>query len=294
MTAPNVTCAGCDKPMVSTKAQGLARCTPCSSAHGTQARYRRGCRCDECRGGATERMRVYSRRRKERDGESMWVAQRRARAESSGYVPEAERMVPCAVCGEEVLKRDMSSPIPGMHRACRTSAAGQAVKRRALGIESPRRARLRKRMERAAAGKPATGRVFIQGPCEWCREPFCAPNGKWCSARCKTASKIAARYPLKFNPSPSLRAFVYERDGWECGLCGLPIDKTLTWPNKWAASLDHVIPQSMMLVPDHSAHNLRASHFMCNSLRGNGSNMSEDDVRRRAHAEIGGGRFVTC
>lgn len=295
MAKPNVTCAGCGKPMTSVRAQGVAKCNPCASVHGSQGRYKRGCRCDACRAGATARMRDYTARRMARDGISQYTQYniRKAEAEGRGYVPEAQRMVDCAVCGGDVLKRDQSSPTPAMHRACRISPSGQAVKRGAMGVESPRMVRFRRRMEKAARGKPASKRVFIQGACEWCREAFCAPMGKWCSSRCKTASKIAERYPMKFNPTPALRSLVYERDGWVCGICDLPIDRTLSWPSKWSASLDHVVPQSHMLVPDHSASNLRASHSMCNALRGNGSNMSEDELVRRVHSEIGGGLHVS-
>ena len=147
-------------------------------------------------------------------------------------------------------------------------------------------------MEKAAEGKPASKRVFIQGRCSWCEEQFCAPMGKWCSSKCKLAEKNALRHPERFNPTPRLRREVYERDGWLCGLCDLPIDSSLSWPHKWSASLDHIVPQSHMLIPDHSALNLRAVHLQCNSMRGDGSNMSENELRTRAYAEIGGGRLV--
>ena len=294
MARPNVTCAGCGKPMVSVREQGVARCNPCATVHGTRARYSRGCRCTECRAAVASKMREYTAARTARDGVSQFAryAAKKAEAEGREYVPEALRMVACAVCGVDVLKRDQSSPIPAMHRACRVSPEGAVVKRRALGIESPRMAAFRRKMERAAEGRPATKRVFIQGRCSWCEEQFCAPMGKWCSSKCKLAEKNALRHPERFNPTPRLRREVYERDGWVCGLCDLPIDSSLTWPHKWSASLDHVVPQSHMLIPDHSASNLRAVHLQCNSMRGDGSNMSEDELRRRALAEIGGGRLV--
>ena len=274
--------------------EGVAKCLPCRRVHGTHGMYDSGCRCGECRAFKASRMREYTRRRTARDGVSQFAtyAKRRAEAEGRVYVPESERMVPCAVCGDEVLKRDPSSSVPAMHRACRTSPAGQVVKRRALGIESPRMVRFRRKMEKAAAGRSASKRVFIQGRCSWCEEQFCAPMGKWCSSKCKLAEKNALRHPERFNPTPRLRREVYERDGWVCGLCTLPIDRELSWPHKWSASLDHVVPQSHMLIPDHSASNLRAVHLQCNSMRGDGSNMSEDELRRRAASEIGGGRLV--
>ena len=259
-------------------------------SHGSSG-YRAGCRCGVCREAERLRSIDYTRRRTARDGVSQFTAyaMRKAEAEGRVYVPESERMVPCAVCGEAVLKRVYSSDAPSMHRACRSSLPNW---RRRPGGVSPARRRFVARAAKAAAGSPASKRVFIQGRCSWCEEQFCAPMGKWCSSKCKMAEKSALRHPERFNPTPRLRREVYERDGWVCGLCDLPIDSSLAWPHKWSASLDHVVPQSHMLIPDHSADNLRAVHLQCNSMRGDGSNMSEDELRRRAASEIGGGRLV--
>lgn len=292
MAKPNVTCADCEKPMVSAREQGEAKCRQCRRPScGTRGGYDRGCRCAECLSARAAIAREYTRRRTQRDGVSQYAqyAARKAKAEGREYVPEAQRMVPCAVCSEEVLCRDTSSPVPAMHRACRDSPAGRRIVRLARVGEgrSPKLDRFRRKIERAAKGSPASKRVFVQGPCSWCEESFCAPMGKWCSSKCKLAEKAATRHPERFNPTPRLRREVYERDGWVCGLCDLPINRALQWPHKWSASLDHIVPQSRSLFPDHSARNLRAAHLQCNSMRGNGANMSEDELRSRAFAEIG-------
>lgn len=307
MAKPNVTCAECEKPMVSVRPQGEARCRACPARCGTANSYKRGCRCGECRASVAVAMRDYQARRKARDGISQFTQYNMCKAAAEGreYIPEAHRMVGCAVCGIDVLRRDTSSPLPAMHRDCGQTAEGRRLRfianaavraeesaERALGGDSPKLNRFRKRMEKVAAGKSAGGRVFVQGKCDWCEESFCAPMGKWCSSKCKNAGKLAARHPDRFNPTPALRASVYERDSWVCGLCDLPIDKSLSWPDKWSASLDHVVPQSHMSIPDHSALNLRAVHLQCNSMRGDGSNMSEDELIRRVHSEIGGGLLV--
>jgi hypothetical protein len=52
----------------------------------------------------------------------------------------------------------------------------------------------------------------------------------------------------------------------------------------YAASLDHIIPQSMQLIPDHSPSNLRLVHRWCNSARGDGTNMAKDELIARATA----------
>ena len=65
------------------------------------------------------------------------------------------------------------------------------------------------------------------------------------------------------------RVAIYERDGWTCQLCLLPVDPSLSGRDRMGATLDHVEPRSAVLVPDHSPGNLRLAHRACNSARGN-------------------------
>ncbi|MGZ6852480.1 MAG: HNH endonuclease [Mycobacteriaceae bacterium] len=60
---------------------------------------------------------------------------------------------------------------------------------------------------------------------------------------------------------------IYERDGWICGICEKPIDRSLTHPDPGSVSLDHIQPLS--LGGDHSRANTRAAHLGCNVRRGN-------------------------
>ena len=60
---------------------------------------------------------------------------------------------------------------------------------------------------------------------------------------------------------------IYERDGWVCGICELPVDRALAWPDPLSVSLDHIIPVS--LDGPHTRANTRCSHLGCNSKRGN-------------------------
>lgn len=63
------------------------------------------------------------------------------------------------------------------------------------------------------------------------------------------------------------RRALYERDNWTCQLCGEPVD-----PSTYGArypTLDHIEPQSLALIPDHSDRNLRTAHLSCNAKRGN-------------------------
>lgn len=69
--------------------------------------------------------------------------------------------------------------------------------------------------------------------------------------------------------SPERRLAIYERDGWTCQLCGEAIDRAADPQRDDAApSLDHIVPRSHQLVPDHSDANLRLAHRGCNARRG--------------------------
>lgn len=68
--------------------------------------------------------------------------------------------------------------------------------------------------------------------------------------------------------APKIRHQLYERDNWTCQLCQEPIDREAHWNDNYAPSLDHIVPQSHMLIPDHTPSNLRTAHRVCNSRRG--------------------------
>jgi 5-methylcytosine-specific restriction endonuclease McrA len=59
---------------------------------------------------------------------------------------------------------------------------------------------------------------------------------------------------------------VYERDGWQCGLCPEPVDPTLAYPHPMSASLDHVVPISRG--GGHTYANTQCSHLECNVRKG--------------------------
>ncbi|MEY9839690.1 HNH endonuclease [Streptacidiphilus sp. EB103A] len=60
---------------------------------------------------------------------------------------------------------------------------------------------------------------------------------------------------------PINRAAIYERDGGLCGICGLPVPAD-------GFHLDHITPLS--LGGAHGPENLRVTHEVCNTDRGNG------------------------
>lgn len=61
---------------------------------------------------------------------------------------------------------------------------------------------------------------------------------------------------------------ICERDGWKCWLCGGSIDPDLRVPNRWAGTADHIVP--LVVGGSDTLENLRAAHFVCNSIRSHG------------------------
>lgn len=66
-----------------------------------------------------------------------------------------------------------------------------------------------------------------------------------------------------------IKRAVYERDQWICQLCHRPVDRSLHFNDRWAATVDHIECQSWVLIPDNSMRNLRLAHRTCNSRRRN-------------------------
>jgi len=71
----------------------------------------------------------------------------------------------------------------------------------------------------------------------------------------------------RYIPDDRRRA-VHERDGWVCWICNEPTDPTADSNSAQYPTLDHIEPQSLTLIPDHSERNLRTAHRGCNARRG--------------------------
>lgn len=122
---------------------------------------------------------------------------------------------------------------------------------------------------RRAIAKP---RVWVAGDCHECGSPFVTdqPATRFCSPPCskrhhRRKHKVLHGYII----AASVRAYVFTRDRWTCWLCHQPILRDLKAPHPLSPSVDHVLPQSRG--GGHQVWNLRAAHFLCNSLRGNRS-----------------------
>lgn len=61
------------------------------------------------------------------------------------------------------------------------------------------------------------------------------------------------------------RQAIFERDGWMCQLCGLPVDPTIPAGDRMSKTLDHIIPVSKGGV--HTPDNLQLAHLCCNASK---------------------------
>jgi hypothetical protein len=239
-------------------------------AHGLSG-YRRGCRCAECRDGQRIAMREYTQRRKAADGIGPASQYKRSKR---GVDPLA--VVNCRACHEPLQNIRSNRGRYPLHKTCRQTAP-EWMRR---GLDNPRRAKFQAKIDKAAAGTSGGGRVFTSGPCSWCGTQFTGFSFH-CSRKCSTSAKFAGRSKNAFKISPKERARIYGRDNETCQLCSHPVDLTLHYLHDWSATLDHIVPQSHMLIPDHSPSNLRLAHRWCNSARGDGSNMTEIQLHAR-------------
>jgi hypothetical protein len=76
------------------------------------------------------------------------------------------------------------------------------------------------------------------------------------------------------------RDAVGDRDGWVCGLCHLPIDRSLDYPDLMSASLDHVI--ALVHGGDHTYANCRIAHYRCNVSKKANPNWIPEVLRGRS------------
>jgi hypothetical protein len=306
---PTLSCSACEAPMWAgkgSKSDGTQMCQPCRRAKPKDFRACRDCgaefawskesRCNTCRHVRAKKISVSAGRvctECDRPVIAKGLCSNhysQVHREKHGRVyPGGKQKLPprpCGICNEPVVRAFESSSI-AMHKECRATNPGKAARLKRGGVSKQRRA-AEMRAAKAAAGTSGGGRVYIAGGCSWCGK-YVVALGRHCSDKCKTSAGLKRRSSGNtFKISPKNRREIYERDGWTCKLCSYPVSPDEHYLSDFAASLDHIIPQALQLVPDHSAANLRLVHRWCNSSRGDGSNMSDEEFQRRVLVKFGG------
>ena len=199
--------------------------------------------------------------------------------------------VACVVCGKTVFKTKSGSRQPVCSYECRYVVQHGRSKQEA----DAERLRERAKRKQLVVRPPLRFRLVIKYPedtyrsvlftsvrCGSCGDYFVWDNrittsfAKYCSDACRTSAyyaRRALRDGIDYHGrsiSSAVRREVYERDGWVCQLCFEPVVETEKF-GRWSPTVDHIIPRSMQLVPDHSPSNLRLAHNYCNAIRGDGS-----------------------
>lgn len=120
-------------------------------------------------------------------------------------------------------------------------------------------------------GPPAPKTPPTPRTCAECGTEYTGRRFRYCSPGCLNRATQRAKRQRRRGRRSIRRTEIFQRDGWICHLCGYPCDPDATVPDFDAATVDHILPQSLYFGPpsvvDHPA-NLATAHFLCNSLRG--------------------------
>jgi hypothetical protein len=122
--------------------------------------------------------------------------------------------------------------------------------------------------------------------CQQCDRLFATPyTVSTCSAVCAAAKlkddrreakhRRRARQRDAYVADVSPRA-IFERDRWTCHLCGRRVKRDAQVPDPLAPTLDHVVP--LAAGGTHEPANVRAAHFRCNSIKGDGYSQAGEQL----------------
>ena len=195
--------------------------------------------------------------REGRSGSEASAAAVQAKADAKAEVLAATADVVCEVCGGEVRRSAAGHPRKYCSRSCSNKAVRvRAVKEgRICSVDG---------CGRAASSKGLCGSHYA---IEWGR---LNPDKRSAKAHRYRARKLAA-----FVEDVG-RIGVMERDGWVCHICGESIGKELEFPHRLYGTLDHVVPLSKGGL--HCLDNVKAAHWICNSLKRNDEAFVADDA----------------
>lgn len=70
-----------------------------------------------------------------------------------------------------------------------------------------------------------------------------------------------------------------------CGICGLPINLSLPYPNPWSLTIDHITP--VIHGGATSESNLQPAHFKCNRRKGDSQGITLEDINKLREEQKG-------
>lgn len=125
-----------------------------------------------------------------------------------------------------------------------------------------------KRCEYTERNAPGSFNQRLLRNCEYCGSPI-ANNDKLtkrhCSDQCTVLANQLVRRARRLGlPVERIRRIaVFERDRWTCHICHELVDSRLI-SGPYSASLDHIIPYSVVGCPGHVWSNVALAHLRCN------------------------------
>lgn len=154
----------------------------------------------------------------------------------------------CSYCGTTYSPRQLKTQAAFCSRECKDKAHKAAL----------------------MAARHAAKRLLPDRSCLWCAATMpktMRSDAFYCSAQCNSAAhavtrKIAKRAGTTKSDVLLSRAYIAERDGWRCGICGGRVSPDRSHPDPLAPSIDHVVPLARGGTNDLS--NLQLAHLRCN------------------------------
>jgi hypothetical protein len=215
------------------------RGSPCSTP--SASGYKRGCRCPGCYAAAA----VYMRQFFNAHG-------------GNPHNPVADS-TPCTGCTKPIKGTSLVRP--------RCSGCGSERLRRALPT---RVVAARRKIRAATKGSRRTKIVWVSGRCHECGVEFTRPGAVGtgaCSRRCSQKANARRRRVVRVgNRSERVdRIALFDRDGWNCQLCGMETEPESHWLSDWHPTQDHIIAVSNG--GEHTYENMQCAHRLCNSIK---------------------------
>lgn len=226
---------------------------------------------------------------------------------SASIAHRSSRAKYCSQQCRDWLRHHPGEPIPKAGRSCRQCGSGiderrlevrycsLLCQRRFLGGVPHRDSAICAECGTSFAPKHAAQRYCTGG----CRDRACARN--WYRANLEHARAQRRGYNQRTGAGTAgthrylarkrrqiVEQFtnreIFERDGWECRVCGDSVDQSVRWPHPLSATLDHILPVSKG--GPHARSNVQLAHAFCNLSKSDGEverAVASFKARRIAH-----------
>jgi hypothetical protein len=219
-----------------------AECIGCGSTFGYErkrARARRWC---------SETCRVRTWEENSRTPEMLERARLRKNERKRLRTREQWAPRPCVICGCEFRKQRNAL-------YCSTKCRWRSMHVAAKASGTKKRTQQAYLARRRAAGLPVANWTPARA----------AADGR------RRAQKLTTTIE-RFTPEE-----IYDRDGWQCQLCGKSVDPTLKHPDPMSATQDHAVPLS--IGGPHTRANVQLAHLRCNLKKRDGVFGSGEQLR---------------